>query len=104
MLRNVELYLFLRKIKNKAIVNRDPKIAELLMLRKENAELKANIINNGSNVDVTELNSLRQQVETLKSENEALLSQLRLVLALLICWELSFCIIIICCTCYRSDR
>ena len=50
------------------------------MLRKENAELKANIINNGSNVDVTELNSLRQQVETLKSENEALLSQLRLVL------------------------
>ena len=66
-----------RKIKNKAIVNRDPKIAELLMLRKENAELKANLINNGSNVDVTELNTLRQQVETLKSENEALLSQLR---------------------------
>ena len=47
------------------------------MLRKENAELKANLINNGSNVDVTELNTLRQQVETLKSENEALLSQLR---------------------------
>ena len=54
-------------------------MAELLLLRKENAELKANLINNGSSVDVTELNALRQQVESLKSENEALVSQLRSV-------------------------
>ena len=47
------------------------------MLRTENAELKANLINNGSSADINELHELRQENETLKSENEAIMTQLR---------------------------
>jgi len=68
-----------RKIKNKPIVNQDGKDAENAKLRREIAELKIQLLNNGgggSLVNSKELDELKAKTATLTSENRELTSAL----------------------------
>lgn len=71
-----------RKIKNKAVVNRDPITAEVTALRKENRQLKLQLSASGNvgGVSSEELESTKHQLQELHSENRKLTGDLRTIL------------------------
>lgn len=63
-----------RHIRNKPIVNQDPKTAEMLRLQKENTELRLQLIGNGGTIGTCpkEHHELENENEVLKSKNRKL--------------------------------
>ena len=75
-----------RKIKNKSIVNRDPQAAELARLRQQIQQLQVQMISSNaivtgpSSVSNHQVNSLMEENEVLKDENEKLTRALQIAL------------------------